>query len=285
MALFKLTWAFSGPDHGASESWYFQRSTQDVQAAFTFIDDLKDKRKKLLGNGWSMKAQRVAMLRTNAGAKVTRATKLSKLYLTSGLDRPAEETNMSLQVLCADSTQQYKKLQFLCGPWQAIFPAADSYVPTAGGWSSYFNQYAASLIAHECGWLHAATTQAAVVSGYEFDASTGHTMMTLTAPGMEWNVGEPIRVSVEFPLSKNPLDGSYLVVPLSATTAVTAKPRPAPPFTVPGTMRILGGEFINLATTNSAGATGTVEGQNPVSRKRGRPLYVSRGRQSPRPVW
>lgn len=285
MALFKLTWAFSGPDHGASESWYFERPTQSVQDAFSFIDDLKDKRKKLLGNAWSMKAQRVAYLRSNVGAKITNATKLSKFSLTSGLDRPAASTNLSLQILSASADQTQKKISYLVGPWESTNPFADSLDLNTGGFSSYFNAYAASLIAHGCGWLANATTQSAVISGYTFDAASGHTTYTLTAPGMTWTIGEPIRVSVEFPLSKSPLDGVQLVIPLTATTAVTAKPRPAGPFTVAGQMRIKDGTFVNLATLNTQGNTGTVEVTNPVSRKRGAPLYVSRGRQSPRNPW
>lgn len=285
MAIFKLTWAFSGPDHGATESWYFYRPTQSVQDAFAFIDDLKDKRKVLLGAQWSMKAQRVALIKNNDGTNVTRVSKLSKFSLTSPISMPAAETNISLQVLCADSNQVFKKLTFLAGPWDIIFPFADSYDPSKGNWSTYFNAYASSLIAHNCGWMHAATTFQLPITGYTFSATTGHTTFTLAAPGFSWVAGVPVRVSVSFPLSKSPLDGTYLVVPIDNVLAITAKPMPASTFVVPGTMKIQAGTFVNLATTNGAGAPGTVEGENPMTRKRGRPLYVSRGRLPAKPVW
>lgn len=281
MAIFSHTLIFEGPGHGWQETMYFFRSTHDVDGALQWVSPLiADKRKELLGAQYYIKGQRVTMVYNNASERVRRVSTRQKFFKAPTVNNPGEDTGTSLQVLMTTANKDSSKLTFLGGPWAAIFPFANAYDPNANGWATVFNQWGAALIAKQMGWLKGATSQSAEITGYEFNPENGHTTYTLAAPGIDWGLMPgPTRVYVEFPLSKSPLDGPQIVIPMSNVQAITAEPRPAGPFVVKGLMRLKTYELARLDTTNNQGATGTVIGENPVSRKRGRPLWVNRGRR------
>ena len=136
------------------------------------------------------------------------------------------------------------------------------------------------------GWLHRVPDAGTAITNYVFDSTTGHTVYTLGA-AVTWQVpfGVPQKVSVEFPLSRSPLDGVQIVIPQTPTSCVTAKPRPAAPFTVQGQLHQFTQVFVHVGEQAPQGPLGTVVGQNPVGRKRGRPLLVGRGRSVNRARW
>jgi len=184
--LFKYTLIFEGQGHGFSETFYFERSTADMEAAWTFVQDYPEKRRPLLGREHYIKAQRLAYVRDDAGVAVKRITKVKKEFMQGTQAQPSEDTNTSLQVLCTNSAGNRKKLTFLGGPWNAIFPFGDSYNPDAGSWKTFFNAWGASLKAHGFGWLHATPGQQKQILNYTFNPDTGITTYTIQAPGIEW---------------------------------------------------------------------------------------------------
>jgi hypothetical protein len=280
MAIYRWTIAVDGNDHGFSESLYFQRSSEDIDAAVAITTPIIPKRAALLGAECNIKASRVQLVLNNAGLKTLRRGDLQKGYWPGTLSQPACESTIRLQVLMENSTKTNRKLTFMGGVWRSIFPAADSFDGNQGGFLSLFNSWKSSIIAAGMGWMAVPNDPPkSNIVGYVFDPDTGHTTYTLANGGIAFpELNVPYRVNVEFPLQRSPLDGVQLVIPLTATTCITAKPRPASPFVVVGKMTLLGSQFINLATTNNAGNPGTVSPQNPMGHKAGRPLYTSRGR-------
>ena len=220
--------------------------------------------------------------RAYAGDKVTRIGQVFRTFKPGVAAQPAAPENVSLQCTFSDSSRRNKKLIFLVGPPKSLFPGANaldtSQLSQPGTWLSAFNSWSSLLKSLGAGWYSAPTTQQSPIIGYSFNADTGITSYTL-ANAITWpNTDKPIRVSVEFPLSKSPLDGVQLVIPTGALTCYTASPRPAAPFTVKGLLRLTGANLIKLNTPSGAVLQGFVVPDVPMSRKRGRPLLVSRGR-------
>lgn len=285
-SLYKHTLIFEGAGHGWTETMYFERPTDDVDGALAWVSVIKQKRAPLLGAQFSIKGERVALIKDAAGNKVTRRAAPAKFFLQGNQQHQGEDTGTSLQVLMQSSDKSHNKLTFLGGPWAEIFPFANSYTPAAGGWQTFFGAWAAALIDRQMGWMSQTVVESRKITGYVFDPLTGRTEYTLGLPGMTWDVDlPPTRVNVEFPAVKSPLDGVQIVVPSMATKCKTAGPRPAPAFAIEGTMKRYAFGFVNLATLNQQGQPGTITGQNPVSRKRGRPLSVSRGRSPAKVRW
>jgi hypothetical protein len=277
--LYKQTLMFETRGHGWSESMYFEQPTNDLATAQTFIATVKEKRALLLGKEASIKGERIALIRTDVGAPVKRQAILTKVFLPGYSSESACESNISLQVQMSNSTRTKKKLIFLGQPWRAVFPDVDSFNKNYPGWGTQFQQWRAVLQEKKMGWLYAVPVASLVITTYQFSSVTGHTTYTTNAPLPGAVAGEPIRVSVEFPLSRSPLDGVQIVVPGSTpNTYITAKPRPAQGFIIEGTMRLLGSQFASVEVGPPLSLPGEIVGQNPVSRKRGRPLLVSRGR-------
>lgn len=286
--IYKYTVAIEGLGHGASETLYFQRDDDDVTRAIQSVQDVTGKRARLLGSAHYIKATRVQLVYDLLDNPVVRRGQLRKFgpaLLPGTASNPSEDSGTSLQVQMSNSVNTRKKLLFLSGPWARIFPNGDSYDPNQGAWLSYFNQWTSEVIGLGMGWLGDAANPTKIrIDGYAVNADTGLVTFTLAAPGITWDeYGVPKSITVDFPLTKSPLDGTYLVWPINPTTFITAQPRPAAPFSVPGNCWINSTEFVGLAVLNNQGQPGTITGQNPVSRKRGRPLYSSLGRQ-PRTV-
>jgi hypothetical protein len=282
MPIFKHTIILEGPGHGASESLYFTMPTNtSVYQAWQAVGQVKNKRAKLLGAEWQVKGERVCMVRDDAGLPVKRVSYAQREAIPGVQAQPANETNISLLLSFEDSTGFRNKSMMLAGCPRSLFPNADALDRNGGGafWSN-FQSWTTLLISLQMGWMASDVLNSQTIEGYTFNPANGLTTYDLKAPGIPFPVmNKPYRVNVEFPLSRSPLDGSQLVIPTDAVTVKTASPRPAAPYTVDGTMTYKGSVFINLATTNPQGQTGTIRAQAPMSRKRGRPLLVSRGRQ------
>lgn len=285
MAIYRHTLVFEGAGHGWTESMYFWNDAEDIDLAFIQIGTVKMKRAVLLGSQFHIKGERVALVRSNTNAPITNRAELKKGFWASPKNQPGEDTGTSLQVQMMTADKQNKKLLFMGGVWAGIFPFANALDRNFGGWESEFQAWAESLVAAKMGWLTRSVSQSAKITGYTFDDATGMTSLVLGGAGIVWPDGNPpTRVSVEFPLRRHPLDGSYLVVPDGPNGCITAAPRPAPPFQVDGDLKIYGYNLVRLDTLHQQ-KVGTVTGQNPVSRKRGAPLLVSRGRAPVQVRW
>lgn len=289
MALFKYTLILEGLGHGISESLYFQSNDESIDNAFKFVASYPGKRIKLIGAGCYIKGARMALVEDNAGNDVERISAVDKTNYFSDVTYPPAESNVSLQVLWTTSDQKHKKIMFLGFPFRNVFVGGDSYVPgaaAAGPWASFFNSWVQICTSLGLGWNTQTIDQEEDITAYTFDPATGLTTFTLKAPGLTWPAGVTSqRVTVEFPGGKKSLDGTYDVSPIDATHCISVKPRPTSPFTVKGKMRIYTSSFLTVQTLNPLGLPGTIKGQNPVTRKRGRPLLVSRGRLPVRPLW
>lgn len=278
MATFKQTLIFEGAGHGWTENLYFHHDTDDLNAAMIQVGQVKNKRAALLGKQFHIKGERVALIVNQAGQPVTNKSLLRKFYIPGDPNENGEDTGTSLQVQFVNSAQTDKKLLFLGGPWAGVFPFANAYVEKYKNWQTLFQSWAAAVITAKMGWLARGVSQEAKITDYDFFPGTGHTTFVLGGAGITWAAGNPpTRVAVEFPTRRHPLDGTYLVVPSQPLQCTTAAPRPAPPFTVEGTMRLYSYNLVRMDVTTGQ-RTGTITGQNPVGRKRGRPLLSSRGR-------
>ena len=277
---YSLTIAINGADHGASETMYFQQNTKDLNTAMAIANLVLPKRAALLGSAHFIKAARVQLVYGQSMEKIRRQGLLQKTVFPGRPDQPSSETGVRLQVAMEPPTREGTKLSFLSGPWRSIFPNADLYDGTAGGFQSYFNAWASVLIANNFGWIAKADNPASsIISDYDFDPQTGHTKFTLAPGGINFpELYVPYKVNIEFPLQRSPLDGVQLVIPQSQTEVITAKPRPASPYIVNGKMTIASAQFVGLGAAGAV--TGLVNAQNPVGRKIGRPLYISRGRSA-----
>lgn len=281
--VFKHTLIMEGNGHGFSETYYFTNGTADLGAAFTKVANTKYKRAKLLGSDHYIKGERIALVLTDTGTKVTRRTRVGKFYLPGTASQPSCESNISLQVLFMNAGQDQKKLTFLGGVWNGLFADGDAYAPV-GSWTTFFNQWVAQMLLVDYGWMGTVRSAPAEIDGYIFDPVTGRTTYTLKAPGITWaSTIKPTKVSVDFPGQKSPLDGVQNVFGIDTTHAVTVNPAPAFPFVNKGQMSVLTSGLVQLSTGSVGGTTGSIEAQDPVSRKRGRPLLVSRGRAAVTP--
>ena len=276
---FRLTFILSGPDHGASESWYFTDPSDSPLTALANVVSLRAKRAALLGAEWSLKALRCELVLTSANVKVTRDSYLDKTRAAGNSSQPSAPSNISLQCLCTDASGKFDKLVFLAGPYTAIFPGGDRYDNSLGGtWNTRFETWRSGMIAAGMGWLASTPGQQAFITTYTTDPATLKTTFNLSAD-MTWPVlKNGVPVSVEFPNVRTDLDGRYLVTPTGDRSCVTVAARPSIPGHVGGVLTIHGSQLIQLNTPSSRATVGTINAENPVSRKRGRPLLVSRGR-------
>lgn len=282
----KYTLIFEGRGHGWTETFYFENGSDDFNAARTQVTNIPDKRAPLLGKECFIKGDRLARVINAAGVKEKRRVDVKRMFLVGNQSQSADQTNMSLLTRWTTGDLAFNRLVFMGGVYDACLPAPDVFTP-AGNWTTNFNAWVAACQQANLGWLTSGRTVPATIDGYTFDPDTGHTTYSLLAPGLVWpnGLGKPNKVGVEFPLSKSPLDGTQIVVPLSATSAVTAKPRPAKPFTIQGLMVLFEPTFKTVGTAGGGQALGTIKEQVGASRKRGRPLLESRGRQPVRPLW
>lgn len=293
--LFKQTTVFDGPRHGWTEALYFERPSGDVQSAIDFLSDYKNKRRPLLGKQCFLSGQRTLLVRDDTGAKVTRQGLVNDFGTTlpGTQAQDAEDTGTSLLVVWSDAQSRLKKTMFLGGAWASIFPFANSYVP-AGGWQGFFNAWRDYCITKHLGWMHRTVQRTATITNYVTDAATGIVTYTLrTGASIIADLTPRRTVNVEFFNRRSPLDGVQVVVPISevapvapatdwTTTVKTAQPRPAAAFATPGQMTLFGSTFVDVGAAGGAQQTGSINPVRPTGRKRGRPLFVSPGRQANR---
>lgn len=286
MALFKWTLIFDGRGYGWSETYFFEEATEDFPTAFTRVANIPGKRAKLLGAECSVKAQRLSLVRNNAGGTVSRRAKVKRNFIAGTLAHSSDQQNMSLLVRFTNGAGDRTKLLFLGGVWDEVLPAPNVFNPAVGSWMTFWNSWVAEMVAARVGWMSSQVTDEADIVGYVFSAVTGLTTYTLDDAGLAWPLGDlTVKVGVEFPLSRSPLDGIQIVVPDGPTVAVTAKPRPAKPFTNKGRMKLFQEVFVSVGSVPPANTAGTIEAQVGVSRKRGRPLLAPRGRSAVQPRW
>ena len=286
MSLFKHTLIFEGNGHGWTETLYFFANTNDLNVAGANVAGLADKRAPLLGKEAQIKGERLALILNNVGAHVTRKTTVTKYFKPGNQNEPTEDSGTSLQVQFVTGDQGSKKLMFMGGVWRNIFPNGDSFNPAYGTWASAFNQWADFVKTQKLGWLGRVVDQQADITGYTFDPETGLTSYVLGGAGITPpNFTDPVRVGVEFPTTRSALDGIQLVVFDDATHCKTAKFKPSRPFLIKGKMKTYTYGLLHAGSGGTGQPTGTITGQNPVDRKRGRPLFVSRGRLANRVVW
>lgn len=292
MAVFKHTLIFDGPGHGTSESLYYDLGPlSTVDTAFVALADVKNKRRGLLGREWEIKGERIEMVRNDTGDKVVRVGQVQRTEppLIGVQAQPAAPVNVSLQVAFSNVAKSQTKRMFLAGCPKSLFPGGNTFDHSQPGlpgtWWSNFVAWRTLLQSLGAGWYTAPTTTTKKIVGYTFNPVNGQTSFNFDA-AMPWpNTDKPVSVKVEFPLSKSPLDGTYLVIPTSSLSAYTAQPRPASPFTVGGTIRLTGSVLVTVKAASTGGTPGTIYAEVPMSRKRGRPLLVSRGRVQVRNRW
>lgn len=293
--LFKQTLVFEGPGHGWTESLYFERPTGDVQAAIDFTVDYRNKRRPLLGAECSIIGQRTLLVQDDVGAPVKRQGLVNVFSpkLSGTAAQAAEDTGTSLMVVWSDAASRFKKITYLGGAWASIFPNANNYV-AAGGWQGFFNSWRTLAITLGLGWRRRVISNSYTITNYTTDAQTGITTYTVrSGASIIASFNDRRTVGVEFFNRRSPLDGVQVVVPISEvapvapatdwfTTVKTAAPRPSAGFTTPGQMRLFNFVFVTPATPGGNQQLGAINPVRPVGRKRGRPLFVSPGRQANR---
>jgi len=287
MPIYAQTLIIEGLGHGYSETYYFRFESNNTNLAAAFVAEHRTKRAALLGKQHIIKGERVAKKYSDTMLPIKRQTVIKKYFIQGNQSQNSEESNISLQVLWTAANGLHKKLLFMSGPYRSIFPEGDSFDPGQGGnFTTNFNAWRAYVTLKGMGWIASIPSAPTQISGYTFNPANGRTTYTVSndlfGPVFD---GEPVKIRVEFPTIRSALDGVQLVIPLTATTAITAKPRPSQPFTVPGKMVVFSKEFVSIAEPAGEAQSGTIEPQNPMSRKRGRPLLVSRGRLANQVRW
>lgn len=283
--MYKFSQFFEGLGHGFSETYYTPQTSDNFASIFGALSPLNAKRAKLLGADHKLIASRIQIISIDGATQVKRRGFLQKEKIlgtqtTSGNPNPSVNSNTRLQVLWANSDRSREKLLYMGGVWDSVIEGND-YVPAAaGGFASYFQSWASYCSTVNLGWLgnNPDPVKYKILS-YSTDDVTGKTTFELNAPGITWpNNNKPVQVSVDFGGVKSPLDGSFTVWPISATSAVTVKPRPSAQGYAPGNMWINTRGFIGVGAPGVGVPPGTITPENAMTRKQGRPYYASRGR-------
>lgn len=270
-ATIKATWVFSQRQQGWTESLYFQQTTEDLRAAYSKAFSLAQKRAALIGIQTSITAIRVSIEINNAGDRVVGDSLLNYVNLAPAISTTSEDASTALQVIFRSGDAVRRKLLFMRGIWDSIVDAGGQYNDTVGDWATKFSAWRSEVISGGWGWLYTRPNLIGTINGYEVSPQ-GFVSFALASPGI-FGPGPypgPVKVRVARLNGRSVLNGTLIVQPLTAGTAITTKPRAAAEFTSPGTMRTYLTEFIPAAT---------IDGQKIVTRKAGSPLLVSRGRQ------
>lgn len=288
---FKMTYSMgiNGDDIGFRETWWCNADTDDILSIFARFGPVRVARQQLLGMNYAIVEERVVLKETDTGVPVTHVGLSNEVYLPGAATKKAVESGVSLLCEATTSDRKYHKKSYLGGPWHEIFPGDNVYDPNPAGssWQTRFNSFVAALIQAKAGWRHQVPTDPkAIITGYTFSAVTGNTTYTLDATTpWEGVLNKPVRVAVDFPTGHSALDGVQLVVFTSPTSATTAKPRPARPFSLQGVMTFYTYTVLDIGTLNVLQQPGTFVGQRPVERKRGRPIFSKPGRLPARIRW
>lgn len=283
--MYKFSQFFEGLGHGFSESYYTPQTSDNIETIFGALEPLNAKRAKLLGADHTLIASRLQIVSIDGTTVVRRRGKLKKERIagtqtTSGGPNPSVNSNTRLQVLWQNSDSSREKLLYMGGVWDSVIEG-NRYVQSApGGFASYFQSWVSYCQQVNLGWNGNNPNPVKYkIVNYVVDPVTALVTFTLAAPGIVWpTFDKPVGITVDFGGLKSALDGSYLVWPGTATTAVTVKPRPSSMFIGPGNLWINTKGFIGVGPPGVGLPPGPIVAQNAMTRKQGRPYYASRGR-------
>lgn len=285
MARWQYTMVFEGFGRGASETFTIETPDDSFAVAFAQVSAVLEARALLLSKGWNVVGDKMTMKVNTAGEKQKNRAFPRDRPMSGNQAQVSISIDTSLKAVWVTGDFAHRKLTFMAGGWEVTNPEQNSFVPTET-WTTKFNAYVTKLKAAKAGWMTNKSPDSTAITNTVFDPITGKTTYTVADPIFTGPFpAKPVKVGVDFPLEKNALDGIQLVTPQSATTARTTKPRPGRPFHEEGRMRLFVYSFVNLATAASDGTTGTVTITKVTRRQRGRPLFVSPGRDPVRVLW
>lgn len=222
-----------------------------------------------------------------AGVKQKFVSAPREFFFPGNALQKAISTGASLKVLWTNPPMTRRKLAYMAGAWETVNPTQDVFLPPDDStWTTKWNAYVDGLITAKAGWVANNHTEPIKIIGTTFDVVLGSTTYTLAEPlfTAPFN-GKPVKVRVEFPDRKSPLDGVQMVIPINATSAETLHPRPSAPFTKPGRMFTYTPVFVSISAAATGQPTGAVKVLKITGHRRGRPLLVSPGRDAVRPLW
>lgn len=283
MPLLKITNFFEGRSHGWTESYFAGFATNDLGSAYVNIAlPIANDRAQLLGDPCYIKAIRVSVERNDDGTTVLRDSYLQYVKILPAFGsaevtrKLAADSDVALQVIWQNATNQLRKFIFLRGIWDDVETAGGEYVPV-GSWNGRLNNWRATLFAKSVGWDSKPQFAKTIITNYATDAGNH---ITLTLAGAIFGnppVGLPYpytQVRISKLNNKSVLNGLLTVLPLSPNTCITVAPIAAGPFISPGTLTTYSHLFIPAAN---------IRAQKIVTRKAGAPLLESRGRVRAKP--
>ena len=282
--LYRVTWIFRGPDHGWSESLIYSADGQSPAGVSGIAINTALARAALLGRGYSMKAQRVALIRFANGTKVKNVVKLNEFnFFPSQADANAgDEVNQCVQVQFSNARGDRKKKMFMGGIPDGISQDDGTLNTADNGWGSRFDTWKGTLAPGQgtsWGWLGDDPATAATIIGYTSDAQ-GYVTFNLAAnlfnaPLTNLTGQQTVRVK-GLNSGHSALNKAIVVVPTGSTAGppqvwhcVTAKAIAVLGFTGNGVM---------TAYNHAYQGTTIIEAQAITEHKRGRPIGASRGR-------
>lgn len=265
-ALFTFTQA---PSYGWSEKYYKEVSSTRLNDHFAACVELHMKRMKLCGGQTATQYLRLSVEGVRGDSFLWGWPAGS---MPGTLTETSEDPNTCLLVQCRDSTTQFRKLIFLRGIWDSIVADGGLYKPTPL-WNELLNAWTGELRRGGWGWLATTQKRRGLVQTYT-QLPNGLVRFTMTADF--WQPGE-IGVSVAARASKindrSNLNGPIVLVPESATTAVTLRRTAALPFLFGGVIEVPSKTLktIDSLSINRVGRHDT-----------GRPILQPRGRSKNR---
>lgn len=284
----KTTFYFAGQEQGWSESFYWTKATNNLTEAETLVTPLAQKRAALLADTYTLTIGRNAIVSGLAGEKVKRVVDVFEpRYPGTAAWKPAAP-NYSLMCRWQNASNTANKPQYMRGIPAGLGDLGKLPNVGFGTWLSLFNSWRSAMIAFNAGWRVTAVTQAAQITNYVMNATTGIVTFTLGAPGVTWPVdpGYQTTVWVKLP-NRNPMDGSLLVVPVSDTTCYTVRPYGVQPFPTAqiGIMEVRTPSLVTLGPEPGGTVTGQIHPQRILTHKTGTPSYASRGRSATKVHW
>lgn len=288
MPVYQLGFFFSGYKQGWSETYYFTAPAGDPGSAMNLVVPLSQKRAALLGPSYELNTIRVGMYLDAGGVRVKRYTRLSEPNLKGNqkwFDAPPAVTLMA-DCYAAPPTTKHKKI-YLRGLPSGIDDGGTAVDMTYSTFLSAWNGWVAAMQALPAGWLYGTDSALVMITNYVQDPVSGIVTFTFGGAGFPvWpnGIGNPNRIYIQFP-GKSPLDGEKIVIPSSATTAVTKNPIGVAPFSLQGTCYTRSYTLIDLGVQAGGQLLGTIQPTRMVSHKVGKVSYASRGRSRTKVLW
>lgn len=276
--LFRVTTYFAGRKQGWSESIIYPAATGTTPGTFHAVVALPiaQKRVELLGREYTLDANRVAKIRTDAGVELKRNVLLFSLDLTPALQtnaNGAEQPNACAIVRGVDAAGSGKKNIFLGGiPDEIAINGGEFNGGGASGWESRFNAWRALVVAASGGWLRDVVNLGPVgVASYAINPNKTITY-TFEAPLFNAPEIDTIRtIRVRGINGGSVLNGEQEVRVVSETSATTTKAIATFPYS-------FGGEATSYVRPKPHVPALTWSVDLIRTRKRGRPSYATRGR-------